>query len=142
MKILFKSIGTGILCFVAFILLIAMADNMPTMISGAFEVSLRDWWYDFVTEKTLEYVAATAVLTAVMYLVWQLGSRAGKSAGTVLAVLAAGELILAASFGQYWNYIEENCIPAASISLWSSLSPNSFFTPVWASSKLPRIPTT
>lgn len=117
MKILFKSIGTGILCFVAFILLIAMADNMPTMISSVFEVSLRDWWYDFVTEKTLEYVAATAVLTAVMYLVWQLGSRAGRSVGTVLAVLAAGELILATSFGQYWNYIEENCVPAE----WSGL---------------------
>ena len=117
MKILFKSIGTGILCFVAFILLIALADNIPTMISNVFEVSLRDWWYDFVAEKTLEYAAATAVLTAVMYLVWQWGSRAGRSAGTVLAVLAAGELILTASFGLYWNYIEENCIPAE----WSGL---------------------
>ena len=117
MKILFKSIGTGILYFFVFVLLIALADNMPTMITSVFEVSLRDWWYDFVTEKTLEYAAATAVLTVVMYLAWQLGSRAGRSAGTVLAILAAGELILAATFGLYWNYIEEKCVPAE----WSSL---------------------
>ena len=117
MKILFKSIGTGILYFFMFVLLIALADNMPTMIISVFEIRPRDWWYDFVTEKTLEYAAATAVLTAVMYLIWQWGSRAERSVGTVLAVLAAGELILAASLGLYWNYIEENCIPAE----WSGL---------------------
>ena len=118
MKILFKSIGTGILYFFVFVLLIALADNMPTMIASVFEIRLRDWWYDFVTENTLEYAAATAVLTTVMYLIWRWGSsRAGRSVGTVLAVLLAGELTLAASFGLYWNYIEKNCVPAE----WSDL---------------------
>lgn len=117
MKILFKSIGTGILYFFVFILLIALADNMPTMIISVFEIRLRDWWYDFVTEKTLAYAAATAVLTAVMYMIWQWGSRAERSVGTVLAVLGAGELTLTAFLGLYWNYIEEKCVPAE----WSGL---------------------
>lgn len=117
MKIIFKSIGTGILYFFIFVLMIALADNMPTIIASVFEIRLRDWWYDFVTENTLKYAVATAVLTAMMYLVWQLGSRSGRSTGTVLAVLAVGELILAVSFDLYWNYIEENCLPAECSSL-------------------------
>lgn len=117
MKILFKTIGIGILQFFSIIFLIVFTDNISTMIISLFVIDIRDWWYEFVANKTFEYTAATALLSAVIYLVWQLSCRYGRNVKEVLLILLTGELVLEAANVLYWHYIRRNCFPME----WSSL---------------------
>lgn len=117
MKILFKAIGTGIFQFFACIFFIAVTDNMSAILIDFWETDIKGWWYEAVVNKTLEYVAATALLSAVICLVWQSGCRYGRTIKEVTLILLGGELVLAAANALYWNYIERNCFPME----WSSL---------------------
>lgn len=110
MKILFKLLATVILNIFLLIFFIVFLDNVGNwIICFLGEIDIRDWWYEFVEYKTINYVLSTALLSGVIFTIWQLVIYCVKSRVSFFGFAIIGEILLVLVNNCYWSYIQKTC---------------------------------
>lgn len=110
MKILFNSLATVILNVFLLIFYIVFFDNISNwIICFLGKIDFRDWWYEFVEYKTINYVLSTALLSGVIFIIWQLVIKCVKSRTSFFGFAIIGEILLVLVNNCYWSYIQKTC---------------------------------
>ncbi len=110
MKILIKSLATVILNIFLLIISIVFFDNIANWLISFFgEIDIRDWWYEFVEYKTINYVIATALLSGLIFFIWQIVLKCVKSRASFFGFMIIGEVLLVIVNIYYWGYIRKTC---------------------------------